>query len=106
MIENAEQPMSKPPPPRRNRRWGKRIAIALVLLPLLALIAHGIWNYTIAHGLTARIAAIRASGEPIYPGDTLDRCVFLDRPPRPAPAPAPQDAPAPDAPRPASYDGR
>jgi hypothetical protein len=97
-------PSSQSPSLRRV----ERIGIALVLLPLLALIAHGIWNYTIAHGLTARIAAIRASGEPICPGDTLDRCVFLDRQPRPAPAPAPapQDAPAPDAPRPASHDGR
>src|SRR4051794_27270134 len=67
MIENGEPRMTNPP--RRKGPWGRRIGVALVLLPLLAIIAHGIWNYRIAHGLTARIAAIRASGEPIFPSD-------------------------------------
>ena len=53
----------------RKGRWGRRIGITLLLLPLLAIAAHAIWSYSLAHSLQTRIAAIRATGEPILAAD-------------------------------------
>src|SRR6476620_10197600 len=54
---------------RRKGRWGRLILITLLFLPVLALIGHGIWGYSLGRGLNNRIEALRAAGEPLLPAD-------------------------------------
>ena len=56
-------------PPRRRGRWGRRIALVLVVIPFAVVIGHAIWGYSTGSGLQQRIAAIQARGEPILPAD-------------------------------------
>ena len=56
-------------PTRRGGRWGRRIAVVLVIMPFAAVLAHAIWGYSSGAGLKSRIAAIQARGEPILPAD-------------------------------------
>src|SRR5688572_5285683 len=72
MIENggrSDGDVERQQGRRRRGRWGRRIGVVLVILPFAAVLAHAIWGYTNGAGLTRRIAAIQARGEPILPAD-------------------------------------
>ena len=61
-----------------TKRWWKRIAIGAAIVVALALIANGVMAWWTEHRLQARIAAIRAAGDPASIADL-------------APAPVPDD---------------
>jgi hypothetical protein len=53
----------------RPARWGRGILIALALLLVILVVAHWIWTTGARRRLDAQVAAYKAAGEPIEPGD-------------------------------------
>jgi len=55
--------------PRRRWRWGKWVWRVVGSAPVVALLGVGIWGYWVERRVEGRLAALRAAGEPVYPGD-------------------------------------
>ena len=60
--------MTEPETPKRWKRWLKRALLAFLVLLIVALILHQVWNYRAGKVLQRELDAIRAAGDPV----TLD----------------------------------
>ena len=54
--------------PRRRWRWGKWVWRVVGSAPVVALLGIGVWGYWVERRVEGRLAALRAAGEPVYPG--------------------------------------
>src|SRR5438477_12144806 len=61
--------MPPPAPPRRSRRWLRRVSFAVLALVVVAVASHAIWGVIESRRLRARIFDLQRAGEPIFPAE-------------------------------------